>query len=97
MPLDESMIRDALASSVVVTAEDGVIEGGVGAHATAALHRAAMCDGSDVPRVAVRGTPVAYLAHGKPDDMLRALGLDANALAALAEDLYLAPRSIVGA
>ena len=97
MPLDESMIRDALTSSVVVTAEDGVVEGGVGAHATAALHRAAMREGSDVPRVAVRGTPLAYLAHGKPDDMLRALGLDANALAALAEDLYLGPRSIVRA
>jgi 1-deoxy-D-xylulose-5-phosphate synthase len=93
MPLDESMIRDALSASVVVTAEDGVVEGGVGAHATAALHRAAICAGSDVPRVAVCGIPVAYLAQGKSDDMLRALGLDANALAALAEDLYLAPRA----
>ncbi|MGH9110475.1 MAG: 1-deoxy-D-xylulose-5-phosphate synthase, partial [Acidimicrobiales bacterium] len=88
-PLDRSMLADAARHRVVVTAEDGVVEGGVGAAIAAALSEPGdRAGGGSVPaggggtcRVVARGLPVAYLAQGGADDILAAHGLDGAGLA----------------
>lgn len=72
-PLDPEMLHDAAAHRVVVTIEDGLREGGIGAAIADALRDLAPVGG---PSVRVLGVPVAYLPHGKPDQILADLGLD---------------------
>ncbi len=73
-PLDPAMIEDAMAHDLVVSAEDGIIEGGVGSRVDASL-RAASAAG-DSPVVVNCGVPTAYLPHGEASDILAYLGLD---------------------
>jgi 1-deoxy-D-xylulose-5-phosphate synthase len=75
-PLDPAMLDDAATHPLVVTAEDGLREGGVGSAIADQLA------GRGGGRVRVLGTPVAYLPHGKPDDVLAGLGLDAEGILA---------------
>ena len=84
-PLDPDMIADALGHPFVLTVEDGLRDGGVGA--AVADRVAEACAGATAPRVRVLGTPTAYIAHGKPDDILADLGLDAAGIAASARSL----------
>jgi 1-deoxy-D-xylulose-5-phosphate synthase len=81
-PLDPRMILDAGRHSLVVTIEDGVRDGGAGAAMADAISTAALDDGRVGPPVRVLGTPVAFIPHGKPDDILRELGLDGAGVAA---------------
>ena len=81
VPLDERMLTAAARSSLVVTVEDGIAEGGVGSLITSALARRREDRG---PRVVVLGTPLAYLPHGKVPDLLAQLGLDGAGIAAAA-------------
>jgi 1-deoxy-D-xylulose-5-phosphate synthase len=82
-PLDPEMLADAARHRAVVTAEDGIREGGVGsAIAEAVAAGSGPCE--DAPRVLVLGTPVEFLAHGKPDAILAELGLDGTGVAAAA-------------
>jgi 1-deoxy-D-xylulose-5-phosphate synthase len=83
-PLDEQMLADAAAHPAVVTVEDGYREGGVGSSIAAALSQR---PGETAPRLAVLGIPVQYIPHGKPDDILASLGLDARGVAARARAL----------
>ena len=80
-PLDPEMLADAGSHGVVVTAEDGIAAGGVGAAVAAAL----ASDGSGRVRapatVATCGLPTVYLPHGRPDDILAAHGLDGPGIA----------------
>lgn len=81
-PLDVEMLRDAARHRLVVTAEDGVREGGVGSVMADAI--ASLDESYDGPPVVVLGTPVTFLPHGKPDQILANLGLDGPGLAAAA-------------
>ena len=65
---------------LVITAEDGIAEGGVGALLAAAL--GALDTSTAAPRTLALGTPAAYLPHGKPSDLLANLGLDGPGIAA---------------
>jgi 1-deoxy-D-xylulose-5-phosphate synthase len=86
-PLDPEMIADLAQHRVVVTAEDGLRDGGVGA-ALADLVMGHCCAGSSpVPRIGVLGVPSEFLAHGNPDAILSRLGLDGPGLAAEARRL----------
>jgi 1-deoxy-D-xylulose-5-phosphate synthase len=79
-PLDARMLNDARRHPFVVTAEDGIAEGGVGTAIASALAR---LGGSDpFPPVMTLGTPLAFLPHGRPADLLANLGLDGPGLAA---------------
>jgi len=91
-PLDPAMLRDALRHQVVLTAEDGVAEGGVGSAIASALRQAA--GAGPVPIVAPCGLPAAYFPPGAPADILAAHGLDSRQLARKALSLYseLSPR-----
>jgi 1-deoxy-D-xylulose-5-phosphate synthase len=81
-PLDAGMLADAASHSLVVTAEDGIAEGGVGAAVAAALRHGAGGVPQPTAKVVTSGLPLAYLPQGKPDDILAAHGLDGHGLAA---------------
>ena len=59
----------------MVTIEDGLRDGGVGAAIADSLSKLAPVDG---PQVRVLGVPSVHLPQGKPDAILANLGLDAD-------------------
>jgi 1-deoxy-D-xylulose-5-phosphate synthase len=93
-PLDPAMIADAARHPLVLTIEDGVREGGAGAAMADAISTLALDAGQVGPPVRVLGTPVAFIPHGKPDEILSALGLDGAGVAAVARRLLAASRKI---
>jgi 1-deoxy-D-xylulose-5-phosphate synthase len=80
IPADSRMLADARRHSLVVTAEDGIAEGGVGALLAAAI--GALETGTPAPPVVALGTPSAFIPHGKPAALLANLGLDGPGIAA---------------
>jgi 1-deoxy-D-xylulose-5-phosphate synthase len=78
-PLDPAMLRDALRHQVVLTAEDGVVEGGVGTAIASALRQ--LAGAGPLPAIIPCGLPVAYFPQGHPADILAAHGLDPRQLA----------------
>ncbi len=89
-PLDPAMLADAARHRAVVTVEDGVREGGAGTAIADAISQLALEADHPSPPVRVLGTPVAFIPHGKPDDILAGLGLDAAGIAAEARRLLVA-------
>ncbi|HEX4243921.1 MAG TPA: 1-deoxy-D-xylulose-5-phosphate synthase [Acidimicrobiales bacterium] len=83
-PLAPDMISDARRHPVVLTAEDGVVEGGVGSLVASALAHEDRTGA--MPRVVSCGVPLAYVPHGRPADILSQLGLDGPGLCATALD-----------
>jgi 1-deoxy-D-xylulose-5-phosphate synthase len=80
IPADPKMLVDARRHPLVVTAEDGIAEGGVGALLAAGL--AGMEAPTPAPRTVALGTPSAFIPHGKPAALLANLGLDGPGIAA---------------
>ena len=78
-PLDPDLIADAARHRVVITVEDGLREGGIGAKVAELV-----AEHDTGSRVRVLGVPVAYVPHGKPDAILAELGLDAAGITAAA-------------
>jgi len=76
-PLDPEMLTDAAGHRLVVTIEDGLRDGGIGAAVADSLSKLAPVGG---PAVRVLGVPSVYLAQGKPDVILSRLGLDAEGI-----------------
>src|SRR5690606_14114140 len=91
VPLDPEMLLDAAEHPLVITVEDGIREGGVGAMAADAISRLPLA--GPRPQVRVLGTPVEYLAHAKADAILHRLGLDGPGLAEEARTLIAALRA----
>jgi 1-deoxy-D-xylulose-5-phosphate synthase len=90
-PLDVTMIEDAWRHRIVVTAEDGITDGGVGSLIAGAIRAAGAAGairaagaGSDSvragPQVVNCGVPTTYIAHGRAGDILADLGLDGPGL-----------------
>ena len=77
-PLDEVMLADAAAHTHVLTAEDGIRDGGIGMTIEDALVRR---DGP-TPAVEVLGLPTRFVPHGKADRILAFHGLDTDGLVA---------------
>ncbi|MBA3288135.1 MAG: 1-deoxy-D-xylulose-5-phosphate synthase [Acidimicrobiia bacterium] len=73
-PLDDDMLADAAAHAAVVTLEDGVREGGIGMTIADRI-------GGTVP-VEVLGLPTRFFPHGKADQILASVGLDADGVIA---------------
>ncbi len=76
-PLCSEMLSNAASHDLVVTAEDGLVRGGVGS-----AIRDALGEAGSTARVKVLGVPVSYVPHGKPDELLAEFGLDAVGIAA---------------
>jgi len=81
-PLDEEMFADAARHGGVVTIEDGIAEGGIGASAAARIRAL----DPTIP-VTVLGTPLRFIPHGAPGDIHAGLGLDADGLVAAIRQL----------
>jgi len=86
-PLDPEMIADVSRHRLVITVEDGLRDGGIGAAIAAEIATLVPCDG---PQVRVLGVPSAYIPHGKPAAIHAELGLDAEGLMAEALSWHLA-------
>src|SRR5690606_32278959 len=71
VPLDPEMLADAAQHPVVITAEDGIRDGGVGSLIADAISRLEVAGPS--PRVRVLGTPRDYIPHAKADAILAQL------------------------
>jgi 1-deoxy-D-xylulose-5-phosphate synthase len=76
---DPAMLEDAARHQVVITAEDGIRQGGAGMFVADAL-RSTIGTGSAPPTLNL-GTPRSFLAQGKPDAILARLGLDGPGIA----------------
>jgi 1-deoxy-D-xylulose-5-phosphate synthase len=81
-PLDPDMIADAALHGAVITAEDGIREGGIGFTIADQVH-------AITAKVPVRslGLPARFIQQGAADRILAQLGLDANGLATAAREL----------
>jgi 1-deoxy-D-xylulose-5-phosphate synthase len=90
-PLDMNMIEDAARHRLVVTAEDGMRVGGVGSAVVAALEG---LENADRPMIRTLGTPDEFIAHAKPDAILREAGLDASGIVATVRAALSATNSI---
>jgi 1-deoxy-D-xylulose-5-phosphate synthase len=77
-PLDEAMFT-GLARSVgrIVTVEENVIAGGFGSAVSEMLDRQGL---SHTPQLRL-GVPDVFVLHGKRDELLKQVGLDANGIA----------------
>ncbi len=84
-PLDEAMLHDAASHPLVVTVEDGLADGGIGANIDLALAQRAGSD--ERPEVRVLGVPTRYIPHGKPDAILAELGLDGAGVAGVVRSI----------
>ncbi len=76
-PLDPEMLENAAGHRLVVTIEDGLRDGGIGASVADSLSQLAPTGG---PAVRVLGVPTVHLPQGKPDNILAKLGLDADGI-----------------
>jgi 1-deoxy-D-xylulose-5-phosphate synthase len=76
---DPALLADAGRHALVITAEDGVRQGGAGMFVADAL-RASLPVGS-CPPVINLGVPRTFLPQGRPDRILARLGLDAEGIA----------------
>ncbi|MCZ2340746.1 MAG: 1-deoxy-D-xylulose-5-phosphate synthase [Bacteroidales bacterium] len=77
-PLDREVILRAIETlPVVVTVEEGTLEGGFGSAVLEAAH-AAGCDTRNVIR---KGIPDRFIEHGERGELLAAIGLDVEELA----------------
>jgi 1-deoxy-D-xylulose-5-phosphate synthase len=91
-PLDQEMLFDAARHPFVLTVEDGVREGGIGSMIADRLAEITY-GAASAPKVRVLGTPIAYIPHGKPDDILTELGLDVDGIFASAVSLVHAEKT----
>ena len=76
-PLDPLMIADAARHRAVITAEDGVRDGGIGMTIADRVHAVA----ANVP-VQVLGLPSRFIQQGSADRILAQLGLDTDGIVA---------------
>jgi 1-deoxy-D-xylulose-5-phosphate synthase len=93
-PPDPAMVADACRHQLVVTAEDGVRHGGAGMFLADAVGHCARAAGQTPPEALVLGVPRVYLAQGRADDILAALGLDGAGVAQSVREVLGARRRV---
>jgi 1-deoxy-D-xylulose-5-phosphate synthase len=75
-PLDPEMIADAATHNIVITAEDGIRDGGIGMTIADAIYSSPNTKAA----VHVLGVPMKFIPQAKPDAILAKLGLDARGI-----------------
>jgi 1-deoxy-D-xylulose-5-phosphate synthase len=76
-PLDPAMIADAARHRLVITAEDGIRDGGIGMTIADQVHAI-----DDAVPVRPLGVPTTFIPQAKPDRILARFGLDADGIVA---------------
>ena len=84
-PFDPVMVSDAARHQLVVTIEDGIVEGGVGTHLATLI--GAQNSGVRHPRILNLGIPTKFIRHGKPDELMSQLGLTPGDVARQVHDM----------
>jgi 1-deoxy-D-xylulose-5-phosphate synthase len=79
-PLDRRMLAAAAGHRLVVTVEDGIVQGGIGSQIVDGM--GSLDESRAIPPVLTLGTPSAFIPHGKADQILTELGLDGPGVAA---------------
>jgi 1-deoxy-D-xylulose-5-phosphate synthase len=87
-PLDPALVERCQNARLVVTAEDGLVQGGAGQHLRGVLERAAELVSERPPSVLCLGVPTVYMGHADPDVILQRLDLDASGIAASTRSAY---------
>ena len=77
IPLDPAMIDDASTHRVVVTLEDGIVDGGIGSSIARAIGAR---ETGAASRVLTFGLPTVFIPYGNPDDLFTQFGLDAESI-----------------
>ncbi|MEI7882379.1 MAG: 1-deoxy-D-xylulose-5-phosphate synthase [Actinomycetota bacterium] len=76
-PLDPAMIADAMQHDVVITAEDGIRDGGIGMTIQSMINDLSRTSaGHKRPIVQVLGVPTSFVPTAKPNVILHQMGLD---------------------
>jgi 1-deoxy-D-xylulose-5-phosphate synthase len=89
-PLDPAMIADAMQHDFVITAEDGIRDGGIGMSIEHAINDAGNNTTSTThkrPIVRVLGVPTTFVPTAKPNVILHQMGLDAQGVISAVKDL----------
>lgn len=86
-PLDPAMIADAMEHDVVITAEDGIRDGGIGMTIENTIndlsnHTDKPSAGHKRPIIQVLGVPTTFVPTAKPNVILHQMGLDAEGIVA---------------
>ena len=82
-PLDPAMIADAMQHDVVITAEDGIRDGGIGMTIENTINDTIQTStGHKRPIVQVLGVPTTFVPTAKPQVILHQMGLDAEGIVA---------------
>jgi len=84
-PLDPAMITDAMQHEVVVTAEDGIRDGGIGMTIENTINDMSTSTTSTThkrPVVRVLGVPTTFVPTAKPNVILHQMGLDSEGIVA---------------
>ena len=82
-PLDPAMITDAMQHDVVITAEDGIRDGGIGMTIENTINDLCQAEtGHKCPVVQVLGVPTTFVPTAKPNVILHQMGLDAQGIVA---------------
>jgi 1-deoxy-D-xylulose-5-phosphate synthase len=80
-PLDPAMIADAMQHDVVITAEDGIRDGGIGMTIQSMINSESQTSsGHKRPVVRVLGVPTTFVPTAKPQVILHQMGLDAEGI-----------------
>ena len=80
-PLDPAMIADAMQHDVVITAEDGIRDGGIGMTIENTINDSSKSIAANKrPIMHVLGVPTKFVATAKPQVILHQMGLDAQGI-----------------
>ena len=81
LPVAPELISELANASIVVTVEDGLVDGGIGEAIGAALH-----NGESTASVLCLGVPKKFLPHAKRVKLIHQLGLDGSGIALSVSD-----------
>ena len=89
-PLDPAMIADAMEHDVVITAEDGIRDGGIGMTIENTINDTSTSTTSMThkrPIVRVLGVPTTFVPTAKPQVILHQMGLDSQGIVATVHNM----------
>ena len=89
-PLDPAMIADAMQHDIVITAEDGIRDGGIGMTIENTINDTSTSTTSMThkrPIVRVLGVPTTFVPTAKPQVILHQMGLDSQGIVATVQNM----------
>jgi len=85
-PLDEEAVQQALACRLVLTLEDGTVDGGFGSAVLEAIAKHPEWPDAAARKVQLLGLPDSFIPHGPAEELFAQLGLDAGSISTMIEE-----------